>query len=70
MAKLDLIYIGKFTVKDLDANSRSKYTSGELKIEDISKNNLLFKSRDYLDRCGYAVFVENNKRRILKNITL
>jgi hypothetical protein len=70
MAKLDLIYIGKFTIKDLDANSRNKYISGDLKIEDVSKNNLLFKSRTLLDRCGYAVFVDNNNRKILKNITL
>jgi hypothetical protein len=70
MAKLDLVYIGKFTVKDLDPNSRNKYVSGELKIEDIDKNNLLFKSRDYLDRCAYAVFVENNNRKILKKLNL
>lgn len=70
MAKLDLVYIGKFTIKDLDGNSYSKYKLGELPFEDITRNNLLHKSRNLLDRCEYAVFVENAKRKVLKKISL
>lgn len=70
MAKIDLVYIGKFTVKDLDANSRSRYNTGELDFNDIGKDNLLHKSRNLLDRCSYAVFVENSKRKILKNLNI
>jgi hypothetical protein len=70
MAKLDLVYIGKFTINDLEGNSYSKYKSGELVIEDIERNDLLHKSRNLLDRCEYAVFVEKTKRKVLKKISL
>lgn len=70
MAKLDLVYIGKFTIKDLNVTSRIKFNNNELNVEDITKNNLDSKSKDYLDRCAYAIFICNYKRKILKNINI
>ena len=67
MPKLDLVYIGKFTVKDLDANSRYKFDNKELSIDDINESNLLKYNKKYLDRCAYAYFTDGNNKKILKN---
>jgi hypothetical protein len=70
MAKLDLVYIGKFTIKDLNINSIYKFKNGELNIKDINRDNLLDKSQNHLDRCEYAVFVNGGCNKILKHIKI
>lgn len=70
MPKLDLVYVGKFTVKDLDCSFRKKYESGELSIDDICLEVLLDQSKKYMDRCAYAEFINGSNKKILKNFKL
>lgn len=70
MAKLDLVYIGKFTIKDLSLNSFYRYKEGEISFEDITRDNIKKESQNLLDRCEYAVFVEGYKKKVLKKISL
>lgn len=68
MPKLDLVYIGKFTIKDLDANSRYKYGINKITINDICSDLLLNESKKYMDRCEFAYFTDGKNKKILKNI--
>lgn len=70
MPKLDLVYVGKFTVKDLDHSIRRKYELGDLSIDDICLEMLLDESQKYMDRCRYAEFVNGSNKKILKNFKL
>lgn len=70
MPKLDLVYVGIFTVKDLDHSFRRKYESGELSIDDICLNVLLDQSKKYMDRCRYAEFRNGSDIKILKNLKI
>jgi hypothetical protein len=68
MPKLDLVYVGRFTIKDLDANSRYKFDNKELSIEDIDSSNLIHYNKKYLDRCAYAYFTDGKNKKILKTL--
>lgn len=70
MPKLDLVYVGKFTIKDLDHSFRKKYELGEVSINDICLEMLLIESQKYMDRCWYAEFVNGSNKKILKNFKL
>lgn len=70
MPKLDLVYVGKFTVKDLDHSFRRKYELGELSIDDVCLDVLLTESKKYMDRCAYAEFKNGSNIKILKNLKI
>lgn len=70
MAQLEIVYIGKFGLKDLDSISRSKYLNNMLSFDEISKDNLNKDSKKLYDRCEYAVFKDGKNKIIIKHIKL